>query len=201
MPRHFLEATGILNGGERSVFRWNQGQKRKPNVNMFHRSKTQVVFFFPHFPDSPKAVLQKHHRPNGAPFKCVMVMQQKDIYFLGVFAPMLHSCWCILTVWCPQRPWADDDRRQPLKAEQEIDIWKTWQLAKESQEVAVSLSRRVSTLERWKMCFMAMFANAQGPLGAASLPDFTKTLQDEGVNHYVSSRYRIRRTGLRYQAT
>ena len=46
VPRHFLEATGILNGGEGSIFRWNQGKKRKPNVNMFHRSKTQVVFFF-----------------------------------------------------------------------------------------------------------------------------------------------------------
>ena len=25
--RHFLEATGILNGGEGSVFRWNQGKQ------------------------------------------------------------------------------------------------------------------------------------------------------------------------------
>ena len=98
VPRHFLEATGILNGGEGSVFRWNHGKKRKPNVKMFHRSKTQVVLFFLALSNSPKAVLQKHHGPNDAPFKCVMVMQQKDIYFLWVFAPMLHSCWCILTV-------------------------------------------------------------------------------------------------------
>lgn len=45
VPRHFLEATGILNGGEGSVFRWNQGKQRKPNVKMFHRSKSQVFFF------------------------------------------------------------------------------------------------------------------------------------------------------------